>query len=218
LNILNDFKNLVLHPVGFYDDLASREERSFAVPLIAVFILSVISAIIVKSLYMEYYAEISQGIDTVFDGDLSKEIQIQGLISIVVAGLAPLVVIFVKSYMVNGIASFGGFGNFKDSLTAISYAYLPAAAGTFIASLAAVLLDHYGFNFSPGSILEFGNNITIATVLLKEFDIFVIWYEILAIIGISKIYRVNYNRSSFFILGTWFSWILISVGFVLMTI
>jgi hypothetical protein len=215
---LNDFRNLVLHPVGFYDDLASREEKSFAIPLIAVFILSLLSAIIVKNLYMEYYAEISQVINNVSDFDFAKEIQLQGIISVVLSGLAPMIVILVKSYMVNGIASFGGYGSFKDALLVISYAYVPAAAGTFIASITAVLLGQYGFNFSPGSIMEIGNNITIASLLLKEFNIFVIWYEILAIIGISKIYRVNYNRAVIFIIGTWFSWILISAGFALMTI
>lgn len=218
MNNVNNFKNLIFHPVVFFEELASREEKNFIMPFAAIFIMAIISSIIVKNLYLEYYADILQSAGNVSKEELSRELQRQGIISVLVSGLAPATVIFVKSYLVNGIASFGGFGKLKDSLTAISYAYLPAAAGTLIGSVASVLIGRYGFDFSPGSIMEFVGNTGIASILLKEFDIFVIWYEVLAIIGISKIYRVSCGRSAVFILGTWLSWILISAGFALMAI
>ncbi|SHI67149.1 Yip1 domain-containing protein [Dethiosulfatibacter aminovorans DSM 17477] len=218
MNTVKDFKNLIIQPVAFFDELASREEKNFILPLAAVFIMAIISSIIVKNLYMEHYAAILQSVGDVSKDELARELRMQGITSILVSSLAPMIVIFIKSYLVNGIASFGGFGKLKDSLTVISYAYLPAAAGALIASITAVLIGHYGFDFSPGSIMELGGSVGIASVLLKEFDIFVIWYEILAVIGISKIYRVNYGKAAVFILGTWFSWILISAGFALMAI
>jgi len=218
LNNINDIKNLFLHPVVFFEELASRDEKSYILPMALVIILSVISAIIVKNLYMDYYTVISTNMGNASAGELARDIEVQGIVSILVSGLAPMIVIFVKSYLVNGIASFGGFGKIRDSLTTISWSYLPAVSGTFLASIAAVVLGQYGFEFSPGSIMELFGETSAASMILKGFDIFVIWYEILAIVGISKIYRVSYSKASVFILGTWFSWMLISAGFALMTI
>lgn len=211
--MMNDYKNLILHPIRFYNNLALEGKKTYVIPMVVIFILSVLSSIIVRNLYIEYYSDISQGIDSI-----PNEIQIQGIISMVISSFAPIVVIVTKSYMVNGVVIFGGFGIIKDATTVISYAYLPAAIGAFFSSVVSVFLGHYGFNFSLGSIMELNNSATIASILLKQFDIFIIWYEILVIIGISKIYRINYTKASVFVIGTWFSWILISAGFALMII
>lgn len=215
---MNKLIKLFISPNEFFNELKVEENHSYKKQFILIIFLSFLSAFLTKNLYLEYFTDLAFKNNQLNAIEFGKTLYMQGIISIVMASVLPIGIIALKSYLINGMTSFAGYGELKDSLAVVSYSYIIVTSGKLLASVIGIIINKYGFGFNIGFFLEIYNSPTVTSIILKEFDIFTIWYEILVIIGISKLYNVSLSKASVFVLGTWISYIFLSFGFAVMTI
>jgi len=208
-------KYVFINPDKAFENLANYPRVLFPIIVFSVGILLLL--FLRLELYKEFLrdtmlnqfalqgAEVPENIDSI--------INIQIYVSMVSIAVMPLIVWVIKSGLINGVAGlFGGSGTFKEAFSVISHAYLPVLLGQIIIAIISMALGEFQIPMSFAILLPDSMAGGFLFNLLSQFDIFVIWYEILAIIGISKVYGLTTGKSSIIVLGTWASWILITTG------
>lgn len=162
-----------------------------------------------KEVTIKQYAQM--GIDVPQNLDALLEMQVY----FAIAGSIIVLVItwVVKSALINAFSGFvNGTGTFKQSLSVITYSYLPVLLGSIIVTIISLVVNRYTISTSLAVFLPDSQIGTFLHTLLTNLDIFVIWYQVLAIIGISKVYSISKKSSSILVLGTWIVYILITSG------
>ncbi len=163
-----------------------------------------------RDTYIQQYAqtgmEVSEGfIDSMITG---------GIIGVIVGSIVGALAIWlVKSTLINAFSGFvNGTGTFKQALSVITYSYFPVFLGGIMVTIISLITKEYNIITSLAVFLPDSQIGTFLHTLLGNLDIFVIWYQILAIIGISKVYSISKKSSSILVLGTWVAYILITFG------
>jgi len=180
-------------------------------PFVIIIIIYIISTFITKNLFADYLKEMIFTTENMAPTDLDYIIKNQTIISFIINPGLPILGIIVKSYLINGISAFDGYGEFKDALNVVSYSYIVAAVGNLIQSILSIALNNYGFRLTITNLIHL-NQSSYAAQILNEITPFVVYYQILAVIGIAVLYQVSYKRSSIFVIGTWATWLLIISG------
>lgn len=138
---------------------------------------------------------------------------VQVYTTIVLTVIMLVVVWLVKSALINAFSGFvNGTGTFKQAFSVITYSYFPVFLGSIIITIISLITKQYNIVTSLAVFLPDSQAGTFLYTLLGNLDIFVIWYQILAIIGISKVYSISKKSSAILVLGTWIAFILISSG------
>lgn len=137
-----------------------------------------------------------------------------GVIGAIIGTVITVVAVWiVKSTLINAFSGFvNGTGRFKQALSVITYSYFPVFIGSIIVTIISLVTKQYNILTSLAVFLPDSQAGTILYSILANLDIFVIWYQVLAIIGISKVYSVSKKSSSILVLGTWIVYILVSSG------
>ncbi|WP_162265485.1 Yip1 family protein [Abyssisolibacter fermentans] len=134
--------------------------------------------------------------------------------NMLVTGLGPLIFLLFKGFIVSGIGSFvgGEVEKFKETYSVLAYAYLPVFLGQILISILALAVGNLNIHFSLAVLMPNSMAGTFWYTILQQFDIFVIWYQILAIIGISYMYKLEKKLAAIAVLLSWITWILIYTG------
>ncbi len=206
---MKNFANLIKQPKIFFENL-NREKIYFS-PFFIVIALYILSTIITKNLYSDYLMEILKTTGSVQNEELDIIIRNQTITSFIINPILPLIIIFVKGYLINGISYFDGYGELKDSINVVSFSYIIVALGNLFNSLISLINRNYNFSISPAILFNFEQNSYFYN-FLSGFTPFIIYYQILLIIGISVLYKVEKKRSSIFVIGTWITWLLLTSG------
>lgn len=141
-------------------------------------------------------------------------VDVQVYSTIIISIIMIIVVWLVKSALINAFSGFvNGTGTFKQAFSVIIYSYFPVLLGTVITSIISIITKEYNVLTSLAVFLPDSQVGTFLYTVLGSLDIFIIWYQILAIIGISKVYSISKKSSAILVLGTWIVFILITAGF-----
>ncbi|WIV11992.1 Yip1 family protein [Proteiniborus sp. MB09-C3] len=132
---------------------------------------------------------------------------------IIFAVILIVIVWLVKSALINAFSGFvNGTGTFKQAFSVIAHSYFPVLLGSIIIAIISFITKQNNILTSLAVFLPDSQAGTFLHTLLASLDVFVIWYQILAIIGISKVYSISKKSSAILVLGTWIVFILISSG------
>lgn len=155
--------------------------------------------------YAQMGIEVPEGIDAIITYG------VYGAIAGSIIGAA--IVWLVKSALINAFSGFvNGTGTFKQAFSVITYSYMPVLLGSIIVTIISLITNQYAILTSLAVFLPDSQMGTFLYSVLSYFDVFVIWYQILAIIGISKVYSISKKSSAILVLGTWIAYILINTG------
>lgn len=127
--------------------------------------------------------------------------------------LFPLIMLTFKSFMVNGLSIvIGGQGEAKEAISLLLHAYTPVILGQIVLGIIS-----FAFNLEPiqtnlAVILPNSMSNNFLYTFLSQIDIFVIWYQILAIIGVSYVYEISKKKALFPVLAPWITWIILLSG------
>lgn len=198
------FENLKHHPKVLFPML---------VILIGMLLLSLSRINVMKEFMREaaiqQYAQMGMEAPEGIDALLSM--QVYGGIAGIIIGL--VAVWLVKSALINAFSGFvNGTGTFKQAFSVITYSYFPVFLGNIIVTIISLVTKQYDILTSLAVFLPDSQMGTFFHTVLGNLDIFVIWYQILAIIGISKVYSISKKSSAVLVLGTWIVYILASSG------
>ncbi len=140
-------------------------------------------------------------------------VDVQVYTTIVITVIMLAVIWLVKSALINAFSGFvNGTGTFKQAFSVITYSYFPVFLGSIIVTIISLVTKQYNIITSLAVFLPDSQMGTFLYTILGNLDIFVIWYQILAIIGISKVYSISKKSSAILVLGTWIVYILASAG------
>ncbi|SCG81973.1 hypothetical protein DW1_0353 [Proteiniborus sp. DW1] len=165
---------------------------------------------LLRDTYIQQYAQ--SGVE-VTEGFIDNMVM-GGIVGAIVGPIIGAVVVWlVKSALINAFSGFvNGTGTFKQALSVITYSYFPVFLGNIIITIILLITKQSNIITSLAVFLPDSQAGTFLYAILANLDIFVIWYQILAIIGISKVYSISKKSSSILVLGTWFIYILIISG------
>jgi hypothetical protein len=197
------------HPKKFYENLDSNKIN--IKPFIIIISLYLIGTLITKNLYAENLRDLILNTGTNQKEEIDLIIKNQTITSFIINPILPLIAIFVKSYLLNGISYFDGVGELKDSINVVSHAYIVVAIGNLFNSLLSLIFNNYNLSLSLNLLLDLKQNSYLYS-LIESVNPFVIIYQIITIIGISVLYKVEYKRAAIFVIGTWITWLLIFSG------
>lgn len=182
------FSNLVQHP-------------KILAPILTIVIVMVGLILIRFNLFQEYVLT-AQNRST----DIGSTI-----ISIFSFTLFPIIVLLIKSRIIHGfVPIFGGDANYKQFFSIIAYSYLPVMIGEIIVAIISLIQGQFDVSISFAQLLPQSMENGFLYAFLAQINIFVIWYQILAIIGVSYVYEISRKKAAVPVLLTWLSWILIN--------
>jgi len=198
-------KFLFIKPNKLFSNLKQHPKILF--PTLTVFLGMIVLTLIRFNLFEEYIIINNEG--------LQDSSAISGTIVGTLLGLAifPVLILIVKSGFIHGfVPLFGGDANYKQIFSIISYAYMPVMLGQVVIAIISLIIGEFYVSLSfaqflPATVNEF------YYVFLSQFDIFVIWYQVLAIIGASYLYEISKKKAAIPVLLTWISWLLIISSF-----
>lgn len=206
---MKNLVNLIKQPKSFFDNL--NREKIYLSPFIIVVAVYILSTFITKNLYSDYLTELINTAGSVQNEELDIIIRNQTITSFIINPILPLIIIFVKGYLLNGISYFDGYGELKDSINVVSFSYIIVAFGNLINSLISLINRNYNFSINPTLLLNLEQDSYFYN-FLSGLTPFIVYYQILLIIGISVLYKVEKRRASIFVIGTWLTWLLLISG------
>ncbi|EOC99935.1 Yip1 family protein [Caldisalinibacter kiritimatiensis] len=208
-------KYIFTNPSKAFENISQHPNYLF--PVLTIIIGMAILSYLRIDLYKEFYIEqmqrqfASQGVN--FQGDIQSMAKMQGYISVFGVIIMLPITWLIKSGLVHGISkAAGGEGTFKQGFAAIVYAYFPMLLGSIIITIISLMVGKYDISATFAVILPETMKGNFLYNLLSQFDIFVIWYQILAVIGISYAYDISKKKASIGVLGTWIISILLATG------
>ncbi|RKD32355.1 Yip1 family protein [Thermohalobacter berrensis] len=134
-------------------------------------------------------------------------------ISMIFIAITPLAIWLGKSVFINAISGLvGGEGSFKKGFRVIVYSYLPILLGQILVAIISLIIGKFAVPINFAIILPSSMEGGLLYNLLSQIDIFIIWYQVLAIIGVSYAYQISRKSASFLVLSSWIIWVLITSG------
>ncbi|WP_427338070.1 YIP1 family protein [Caloranaerobacter sp. DY30410] len=207
-------KYVFTNPVKLFDNL--REYPRVLFPILLVSIGMALLILLRLDSYREFLNTkmmeqlAKQGTEV---SNLEGLVNTQVYISIIVIAVTPIVIWVFKSFLTNGLASvFGGDGRFKDAFSVVSHAYIPVLLGQVIITIISLIIGKFEVLINFAVLLPESMNGNLLYMILSQIDVFIIWYQILAIIGISQVYGISRKKSTLAVLLPWITWILIVGG------
>ncbi|KPU26910.1 hypothetical protein TR13x_07800 [Caloranaerobacter sp. TR13] len=211
---LERLKYVFTDPVKLFDNL--REYPKVLFPILLVGIGMMLLILLRLGSYREFLSSkmmeqlAKQGTEM---PNLESLVNTQVYVSIIVIAVTPMVVWVFKSFLTNGLASvFGGNGKFKDAFSVISHAFIPVLLGQVIITIISLIIGKFDVLINFAVLLPESMTGGLLYSILSQIDIFIIWYQILAIIGISQVYGISRKKSALAVLLPWITWILIVGG------
>ncbi len=202
LNWKDRVKYIFLKPNKAFEDIAHFPTVLF--PFLTVFIGMLILIGVRYNLFKEYLNMNAQDIA----GQTVNAPNV--LISIVAFSFLPVSVWIIKSSLIHGfVPLFGGEAKFKQIFSVVAYAYLPVLLGQVIIAIISLATGEFTVIISAAALLPKSMEGDFLFSFLAQFDIFVIWYQILVIIGASHVYDLEKKHTAIPVIGTWLSWVLI---------
>ncbi|MTI46771.1 Yip1 family protein [Sporosalibacterium faouarense] len=182
------FSNLVQHP-------------KIISPLLAIVISMAVLILIRINLFQEYIVSTQNEATGIFST----------IISVLSFALFPVLILLVKSRIIHGfVPIFGGDANYNQFLSVIAYSYIPVILGETIIAIISLVQGQFDVSISFAQLLPQSMESGFLYAILAQFNIFTVWYQILAIIGVSYVYEISKKKSAIPVLLTWLSWILIN--------
>ena len=174
-------------------------------PLLGVIFPQVATGFSSLGKYIEFYQKtaVQTGVDA-----SEASLQARYYTDIVMQGFGILMIWLFKSWMCGGLANaLDGEGELKQAFSIVAWAYLPVAFSKMITLLTAGL---------PAT-MQATMQTSFLYLVLKEVNLFVIWYQVLVIRGLRIVYGVEKRFAIFIGLATWFAYIGMSVGFTILS-
>lgn len=168
--------------------------------------------------YIDFYQKTA--VETGVDASAAS-LQARYYTDIVMQGFGILMIWLFKSWMCGGLANaMDGEGELKQAFSIVAWAYLPVAFSKMITLLTAGLFGT-GLVFHLGALMPSAMEATMQTsflyLVLREINLFVIWYQVLVIRGLRVVYGVEKKFAIFIGLATWVAYIGMSVGFTILS-
>lgn len=199
-------KYIFIKPSKIFSNLVQHPKILF--PLLTIIIGMIVLVVIRIDLFKEYIMSNTQQLD----GQGTNNISI--IIGIISFALFPIMILLVKSSFIHRfVPIFGGEANYKKIFSVISYAYFPVMIGEVIIAIISLVTGQFEVGISFSELLPKSMENGFLYVFLGQINIFIVWYQVLAIIGTSYIYEIKRKHAAIPVLMTWLSWLLITSGF-----
>lgn len=212
LNPLQMIKNVFVNPQKAFKNLANYP--NYLVPVLIVLIgLPILAFLMIGK--EQYIASATDVIRSMGETIPSRERLIsQYYTSRLMAGVGPLITWLFKGFIITGIGSIqnGEVGKFRRTFGVLAYAYLPVFVSGILRTVIIVMSSATDVAFNLAMILPEYMQGTFFYHFASQMDIFVIWYQILAIIGISHMYKIEKKAAALPVLLSWGIFILIVSG------
>ncbi len=183
-------------------------------PLIGVIFPQVVTGFSSLGEYVEFYQKtaVETGVDPA-----EASLTARYYTDIVMQGFGILMIWIFKSWMCGGLANgLDGEGELKQAFSIVAWAYLPVAFSKMITLLTAGLFGT-GLTFHLAAFLPVSMQMSFLFLILREVNLFVIWYQVLVIRGLRVVYGVEKKFAIFIGLITWIAYIGMSVGFTILS-
>lgn len=117
--------------------------------------------------------------------------------TIIIALISSILMPIIKGFFSHWIALlFGGEGTLKESISATVYAYFIAVFGFCITSAMMTVTDDFFVSISPAAFIDTADNSKMILYnILRMFEVFNIWYLIVAGIGYSIVHKIRMNKA-----------------------
>ncbi|MGF7059826.1 Yip1 family protein [Brassicibacter mesophilus] len=162
-----------------------------------------------RDIMLQQYSNMGVEVPPMLDSILS----VQAYSTMIITAVTIILAWLLKSAIINGLSGFvDGNGTFKQSFSIVAYSYFPVLLGAIITTILSLVVGEFNIMTSLAILLPESMMGTFIYTVFANIDIFIIWYQILAIIGISKAYNVSKGKAAILVLGTWIVYILISAG------
>lgn len=215
LTLWERLKYIIIEPERTFEDI-KKHPTSLTFILLTAGIMGILM-FLKMDLYKEtfinqmiqQFSDTGSEIPTNMDAMASK----QAYTTLAIAMVVPAFIWLVKASIVNGIADIsGGYGTFKQSYSVIAYSYFPVVIGSIIMTIISLIIGKFEIAATLSVLLPKSMEGEFLYFLLMQFDVFVIWYQILAIIGIAKVHDISKKKAAIGVLATWGSVVLIVTG------
>ncbi|MCT4660707.1 MAG: YIP1 family protein [Tissierellales bacterium] len=91
---------------------------------------------------------------------------------------------------------FGGDGTLKQTISVTVYSYCISVFGFIVKSVLMIITDNYLITFSPAAFLDASNTSQMGLYyILSTFEVFNIWYLIVAGIGYSIVQKISLKKA-----------------------
>lgn len=91
---------------------------------------------------------------------------------------------------------FGGDGTLKQTISVTVYSYCISVFGFVVKSVLMIITDNYLITFSPAAFLDISNTSQMGLYyILNTFEVFNIWYLIVAGIGYSIVQKISLKKA-----------------------
>ncbi|MFZ5968216.1 MAG: Yip1 family protein [Bacillota bacterium] len=132
------------------------------------------------------------------------------------AAFGPLLILLIKSLftLILGKAV-DGQGKFKAILSVLSFSYLVNVIGEVVRTVISMITQNFLVVTSPAALMSADQMGKPLYTLLASFDVFAIWYLILATIGVQYVHKISMKKSGMIVFGTWAVMIAVSISMTL---
>ncbi|MBS4534642.1 YIP1 family protein [Clostridium sp. D2Q-14] len=135
------------------------------------------------------------------------------ILTVILTPIVPIFIVFFKAFMVNGLAALvGGDGEYKDAIAIAAYSYVPVAVGRLILTIIFVASGNPVVDLNLALILPESMIGSIVYGAFLHFDILIIWYQILVLIGATYLYEIPKKKAFVPVILPWIVWIILSSG------
>jgi hypothetical protein len=200
-----------------------KEKANWKVPMVVVMVILPLLGVIFPQVatgfasvgdYIEYYMKIA-----VETGAEATEASLQAryYTDIVMQGFGILFIWLFKAWMCGGLANaMDGEGQLKQAFSIVAWSYLPVAFAKMITMITAGIFGS-GLVFNLGFLMPASMESSFLYLVLRNIDLFVIWYQVLVIRGLQVVYGVEKRFAIFIGLATWFAYIGMNIGFTILS-
>ncbi|SHJ67590.1 Yip1 family protein [Paramaledivibacter caminithermalis] len=201
LSFFQRFVNVFVNPIKVMEDISIKPTLLFAIlPTLLVFtLLNVLKIDLLKEFTLQQMELNPNSVE------IPEEIMMTTVyIASISASIMPIIMALFKGLISHGITRlFDGKGDIKQSLSVIFFSYFIVMLGEIIKTIICLLTQSYFVTISLASVipnLEFN---TPLYNLMTQFDIFILWYLIVSMIGISVVHRISKGKAAVAVFGPW---------------
>ncbi len=200
-----------------------KEKANWKVPLIIVLVILPLLGVLFPQVatgfsslgeYVDFYQKMAAetGVEAT-----AGSLQARYYTDIAMQGFGIIMIWLFKAWMCGGLANaMEGEGELKQAFSVVAWAYLPVAFARMITMITAGIFGT-GLVFNLGALLPASMESSFLFLLLRNVDLFVIWYQILVIRGLRVVYGIEKRFAIFIGLATWFAYIGMNIGFTILS-
>lgn len=224
MNVFSRVSNLFLTPSKTFEALIAKPD--WATPLIFFFIMFITTSILLKDVIQNEQAIATK--ESIMKNPQIPDSQKQETADQAVSmmkkfwpvGIGVGFIVVLAFYLlgglflhIGGVKIFKGQGSYLQTLSIFGYSGLIDVLAGIVKIPLMYVNQTMRVDTGLGMLVAEGQTRTPLYVFLSKFDLFTFWQLAVLLIGLSLLYKFSKEKTAALVIGLWFIWVLISVGF-----